>query len=279
MPSLRNYDDLKSDIEKHIENSTQGFLKQLAESKSEDDAEQIGVIKYFHPRYLEGFLKDPRLVVSNTPGFTWGDGIYVTPLQFPKSGMMYGRVGVLGWYNIRSKKVYDATSYQGLSLYQEWIIHNIFLYQMLTTTVHSEIVNRVLRNRFKTDFEIDIIAFRPDEKSFGFENGKKWHFTDIQNDIWLSITDKKATSRQNLYFSNEVDSCRWVAVVANEFVKEGIHHKATFPISVHNQYWNSKGQLLESDSVFDNKELSSIYRGLYAKGINGAKSTIMGILP
>jgi hypothetical protein len=134
---------------------------------------------------------------------------------------------VLGWYDTKDKKVYDATNYQGLSLYQEWITHHALLYRMLTTTIHSEIVNRLLRNRFKLEFDIDVIAFRPDEE--GYHAQRNTTYTDLRNDIWLSITDRPSLGNKSLCFSDEVKDCRWVSVLMNEFENEGLKRRALIP--------------------------------------------------
>lgn len=102
--NIFNYDTLKEKIQNHIDESTKTFLSKFDESRSEDDDKKIGVIKYFPPQYLEGFLKNRKLHISDSLDFTWGKGVYVSPLQYPKSSMMYGRIGVLGWYDTRSQK-------------------------------------------------------------------------------------------------------------------------------------------------------------------------------
>ena len=68
-------------------------------------------------RNLAGFMRRPELVISTTPGFTWGDGVYVVRLQHVYSAMIYGRVGVMGWIGRADlTRVYDAADPAGVSL-------------------------------------------------------------------------------------------------------------------------------------------------------------------
>src|SRR5258707_144357 len=107
---------VETDIEMWIAGSNATWLQQFVE------AGQMWVLKFISPRFLSGFLKSKKMTISATPGFTWGDGVYVAPLRNPYSTMIYGRAGVMGripWtVEIRT---YDATQTRGIELYQEWI--------------------------------------------------------------------------------------------------------------------------------------------------------------
>lgn len=244
---LRKYQRVHQEIQRYIRVSTSEFDKKFIASREKENKFKLGVIKYFHPKFLEGFIAKPHLKVSNTSGFTWGDGVYVTPLEFPKSGMMYGRVGVLGWYDTSGRKIYDAISNRGLELYQEWITHQVVLYRELTITVHAEIANRLLRNRFKNEFEIDLVYFRPDEE--GYHPNLNAFYTDKYKDIWLAITDRLALNKKSLSFTQEILDCRWVSVLMNEFEEEGRKRRAFIPVSELANSWptwfNDTGDLLQ----------------------------------
>lgn len=274
--TLRDYDELRQDIEEWIEESTLNVLIELEKSQSDDDDEKIGVLKYFEPRYLEGFRKNPKLKLSNTAGFTWGDGVYVMPLQYPKSGMIYGRIGVLGWYSMRGKRVYDATQYHGLSLYQEWITHQIMLYRMLTTTVHAQITNRILRNRFKREFGIHVIAFRPDERGYTVDtqNSKRLYLTDTDNEFWLCITDETHKQKKGIYFSDAVKDSRWVCVLVNEFMEAGINRKAALGFDERilvDTFWPKSAARPSNDDLID------IYKHVYYSYWSGMPRFIVGV--
>lgn len=211
--SLRDYGELVKDIEQWIADSADFMQNNLSESiKMKEGRKCLGVVKYFKADYLEGFLTGnnrKKIFISSTAGFTWGDGVYLTPLQFPRSGMMYGRVGVLGWFKVDAKRVYNAIDYRGISLYQEWITHHIVLYRMLTTTIHSETINRKLRNHFKSQFNIQVVVFRPDELAKGY--------VDKNKDIWLVISEQSGLRVSESGFSTQVENCEWVSVIGDEF--------------------------------------------------------------
>jgi len=128
----RRLDELQTEIRGWIDQSTLRFHAQF------NEANQIWVLKYFNPAFLAEFLRRKQLVISNSPGFTWGDGLYVTPLLNPYSTMIYGRIGVLGRLeNTPVLRAYDATDRKGIELYQEWITYSTYLYRLLTTTIHA----------------------------------------------------------------------------------------------------------------------------------------------
>lgn len=105
----------ENDIRSWCATSTSAFQKLYVEK------DRVWVLKYISARFLKSFLSAKWMTVSATPGFTWGDGVYVTPLRHPYSAMMYGRAGVMGWLAwTHAQKAYDATG-RGVDLYLEWI--------------------------------------------------------------------------------------------------------------------------------------------------------------
>jgi len=155
----RTLADVESDIRAWIAQSKATFQGQFA-----DPSGETWVLKFFPPQYFASFMQQRKLVISVTPGFTWGDGVYVVPIDHVYSAMIYGRVGVMGWIDKSElSKVYDAADATGLALYREWIQFKPGLFALLTTTVHAQFANRRLRNAFKKRFEIDLVVFRPDE--------------------------------------------------------------------------------------------------------------------
>ena len=202
---------IEKDVRDWIARSASGFRREFVE----DD--RIWVLKYIPPRFLGSFRRDSRMMVSTSPGFTWGDGVYVVPLRFPYSSMMYGRIGIMGWVSAQSISVYDATGTEGIELYQEWIRSRAFLYRLLTTTIHSERVNRVLRNQFRMIFGIDVVWFAPDQFNPSYVQPRR--------DRWFCISDWVGTTGfalgQAPVPSNIVQECEWVAIVQEEFERSG----------------------------------------------------------
>jgi hypothetical protein len=87
----------------------------------------------------------------------------VTPIENPRTTMMYGHVGVVGTFPIATARFFDADDSTGIDLYQQWIVYQPTLFRELTTTIHANSANRQLRNDFRTRFQIDCVLFRPDE--------------------------------------------------------------------------------------------------------------------
>jgi hypothetical protein len=80
------------------------------------------VIKYIPAKFAMGYqtAKTTQLRISDTAGFTWGDGTYVSPLAFPISTAVFGRVGVVAKFDPAGWRVFDATTDQHQSYYLQW---------------------------------------------------------------------------------------------------------------------------------------------------------------
>jgi hypothetical protein len=198
---------IEQDIEQWISSSAAGF-KPFVEN------DRIWVLKFIDVRFLGGFLAKRSLAISATPGFTWGDGIYASPLANAHSMMMYGRAGVMGYLDAADvPRVYDAADPRGVALYQEWIQYSPYWYRLLTTTVHADLANRFLRNSFRKAFDIGLVFFPPDQMNSVY--------VDRKRDRWFLISDWLATGPQapgqKPTFSSRVRDCRWVAVVGEQF--------------------------------------------------------------
>ena len=180
----------------------------------------VWVVKYLKPQWLEKFMSLGALGISRTPGFTWGDGVYVTPLEHAYSSAMYGRAGIVGV--IRSTdlaRVYDAVDPRGLDLYQQWIRMDVTLYRQLTTTIHADVANRELRNTFRKKFRIDLVCFQPDETPAGYS---------LPGDTWFCVTDWTPPAKgESFAYSTRIRDCRFVAIVGEEFSHQ--QHRADWP--------------------------------------------------
>lgn len=141
-----------------------------------EDGELL-VIKYIPATRLGSVLGTGRLFAANGPGYTWGDAVYVSPIDTPFSTMMYGDVGIVGRYTPNT--VFDGSDPYGMSLYQTWIQTQFSWYDLLTTTIHSDVANRFLRNRFRTTFGIDCVFFKPDQFAANYVR---------RSDYWLAVS-------------------------------------------------------------------------------------------
>jgi len=171
------------------------------------------VVKYFGAKYLSAFQADKRLVISATPGFTWGDGVYVAPASCPLSTMMYGRVGAMGWVAREDiGNVYDASDIRGQDLYQDWVTRRSWLFGLLTTTIHADWANRRLRNLFRQTFNIGLVHFHPDQFNDRYvrRGHDRWYVLSDWPDVGTAVGAEPG--RTNL-----VQDCRWVAIVWDEF--------------------------------------------------------------
>ena len=208
---VRRLDDIERDIEAWILRSQSTFTSNY---RSTDG--RVWVLKFFAPKYLEGFMGQRQMVISTTPGFTWGDGVYVVPLRHVYSAMLYGRIGVMGWIDpVELKRVYDAGGLAGLDYYQEWIQFKPSLFRLLTTTIHAQHANRQLRNAFRQRFKIDLMFFRPDEFNRAY--------VQPALDRWFTLSEfpsRGIHAGGSVGYSTKVQDCELVALGTEEFEVE-----------------------------------------------------------
>ena len=185
----------------------------------------LEVIKYMPARFLEDAIANQRLYASERAGFTWGDAIYVAPVDFPKTTMMYGEVGVVGHYPVNeTTNFFDASNARGVSLYQQWIATQGKPYDELTTTIHADLANRELRNDFRNRFKIDCIYFRPDETCA--------NYVDVAIDWWLALTHWDSSRLVGSGYSTAVKGLKWCIVRPDSFQPEGRGYKPALFTSV-----------------------------------------------
>lgn len=182
------------------------------------DSDKLFVIKYLPARFLSGVLSTQRLFASATPGHTWGDAVYVAPIECPLTTMMYGAAGVVGWLSASGMRFFDATNPKSLALYQEWISYFSDLFRQLTTTVHANQANRELRNKFRSRFGIGCVLFRPDEPCPSY--------VDSDQDSWLALTHWNTAGLVGYGPSQAVRDLRWCAIGTDSFEPDGLGFRA-----------------------------------------------------
>ena len=145
------------------------------------------VIKFVSSQWAKNYLTPQKLKISARPALTWGTATYVTPLAFPLSSALYGRIGLVCKYDPTSWRIFDSTSTAAQTAYILWARAQP-AYQDLLLTVHSTHANHLMRDKFRKDFRIDCVLFRPDQEA---EN-----HTDASSHTWMAVTDW--TSAKNI---------------------------------------------------------------------------------
>jgi hypothetical protein len=176
-----------------------------------DEAGGPYAIKFVKSRWAVDYLKPSRLKVSDTPALTWGTATYVTPLAFPLSSALYGRIGLVTDFDPRGWRVFDATKPAARMAYIRWVQAQP-TFTDLVTTVHSTQANHFLRNKFREDFRIDCVLFNPDQEA-------ELH-TDRGRHIWMAVTDWTAGRRIDSHMSARLRNARFTVLLDEDFVLE-----------------------------------------------------------
>jgi hypothetical protein len=174
------------------------------------DAYQIPphAIKFVASGWAATYAKRQPLKVSNTPALTWGTGTYVTPIPFPLSSVLYGRVGLVTDFDPGTWKIFDATVPAARSAYLRWAQAQAN-FEELVFTVHSTSANHILRNKFRRDFEIDCVLFQPDQEA-------EIH-TDRDRHVWMLVTDWTPKGEIEQGFSQRLGNARFTVLIDEEF--------------------------------------------------------------
>jgi len=137
-------------------------------------------IKFVASKWAVHYSTPRPLKISANPALTWGTATYVTPMAFPLSSALYGRVGLVTEFDPTGWNVFDATDPATRMLYVSWVqVQPAF--SDLVLTVHSTHANHYLRNKFREDFKIDCVLFHPDQEA-------ELH-TDRGQHVWMAVTD------------------------------------------------------------------------------------------
>ncbi|MFF7702749.1 hypothetical protein [Streptomyces lydicus] len=204
---------LRDEIRGHVVSYPLSRLAQLAKESMDEDGVPLA-IKYTSAMYARRYRDGTgRLHISGAPGFTWGDATYVTPLAFPISSAIFGRVGVVARFDPNDWLVYDATERILQELYMTWVGFQPHRNQLMLTC-HSQLANQFMRNFFRTAFQIDCVLFRPDQRN-------RWY--SGRNDVWMAVSDwddnrELVKGGDSPSFTHER-----IAVIVEEEFKE-VHH-------------------------------------------------------
>lgn len=180
---MTTIEDVAIEVRQHIVDYDSSSLKDLI-----DRAGPVPLAIKYVPAARGGQYQTPApLWISSTPALTWGTATYVTPLAFPLSSALYGRVGLVASFDPSSWRVFDATSYAARDAYTGWARTQPD-FRSLLLTVHSTYANHSMRDRFKRQFGIDCVTFRPDQRA-------ELH-TNRRSDVWMAVTDWVAPNRR-----------------------------------------------------------------------------------
>ncbi|MGO8893796.1 MAG: hypothetical protein ACLP8X_09130 [Streptosporangiaceae bacterium] len=178
------------------------------------------VIKYIPAKFSTSYHQPgQKLKISETPGFTWGRATYVTPLAFPLSTAIFGRVGVIAGFNPDNwRRTFDATIVANQKLYMSWLQAQP-LYRRFVLTAQSAYISQMLRDKFRLRYGIDCVLFRPDQSNP--------RYTKTVSDVWMAVTDWRQPPAHGIAtgFSDRFMDARLTVVVEEEFEDRmgGIH--------------------------------------------------------
>lgn len=168
-------------------------------------------IKFVQSRWAAKYLTQNPLKISETPALTWGTATYVTPIVFPLSSALYGRVGLVTSFDPSGWRVFDATRPQSRLAYTRWVQAQP-AFRDLLLTVHSTHANHILRDKFRRDFKIDCVLFYPDQEA-------ELH-TDRWRHAWMAVTDWTSTGEIDSMFSGRLSQARFTVLLDEEFALE-----------------------------------------------------------
>lgn len=200
------------DLRTTIQNSITGYPG----SKLEKLVSQAGgtyAVKYVNSALAYKYETPAPLAVSGHPLLTWGTATYVTPLAFPLSSALYGRIGLVSDYDPTGWQIFDATDPKLRAIYIRWAQQQP-VYSQLLLTVHSTIGNQSLRNKFKEDFKIDCVLFNPDQAA-------DLH-TDMLEHVWMAVTEWE-NDRITTGPSKRFARARFTVLIDEDFILDDLN--------------------------------------------------------
>jgi len=157
--------DVREKIEKAIEDSASAWDEFVEKNRARafpdgppalDEAgpPMVMAVKYVPSSRAKGYLfpAQKRLWIGNKD-FTWGKAVYVTGVEEPLSTAIYGRVGLVSYFQPVKWRAFDARDQAKADLYLEWL-HLQEDYRAAVLTVHSDHFLHNLRTYFREQFAI-----------------------------------------------------------------------------------------------------------------------------
>lgn len=190
------------DVRRHIRPYDQSRLASLVHSYGPY------AIKFVPSRWAEHYATAAPLKISATPALTWGTATYITPIAYPLSSVLYGRIGLVSEFDPSGWRVFDATSPSAQSAYMNWAQRQP-IFSDLLLTVHSTHVNHFLRDAFRTRYGIDCVLFHPDQEA-------ELH-TQAHGDVWMAVTDWAKPGIIDSGMSSRFGAARFTVLIDEEF--------------------------------------------------------------
>jgi hypothetical protein len=195
-------------LDRLVESEIQDYAHSQLATIFADSATEPYAIKFVSSQWALNYVTPKRMKISQTPALTWGTGTYVTPVAFPLSSVLYGRIGLVTPFDPRGWRVFDATRPSARAAYLRWARAQP-IFPDLVLTVHSTTTNHTLRNEFRRRFRIDCVLFRPDQEA-------ELH-TDRSGHVWMLVTDWTSDREIDGTFSSRLDAARFTVLVDDEF--------------------------------------------------------------
>ncbi len=175
-------------------------------------------MKYMASEWANAYSGPNYGLFMGEKDYTWGRAVYVTGVQEPLSTAIYGRVGLVSYFEPDPAwKVFDARDKSKAALYLDWLRFQKN-YGDAILTVHTNHWLHGMRNHFREEFQIDVVLCNPDERD------SRWRYTHI-SDTWMCVSDwdpkaltrsgKRALARN---FSTVFKDVRITVVPEEEFV-------------------------------------------------------------
>lgn len=165
-------------------------------------------IKFVQSRWAATYELPRQLKISETPALTWGTATYVTPIAFPLSSALYGRIGLVTDFDASGWRVFDATTPSGRREYVRWAKAQP-IYEDLLLTVHSTHANHLLRNQFREQFHVDCVLFHPDQEAESH--------TDRFHHLWMAVTDWTSSGIIQNGMSQRLRNARFTVLIDEDF--------------------------------------------------------------
>jgi hypothetical protein len=195
-------------IQKAVERLIHDYRSSRLRQIFDDQGIAPYAVKFVASRWAAAYATPAPLKVSDTPALTWGTGTYVTPLPFPLSSVLYGRVGLVTDFDPRTWRIFDATDPAAQSAYLRWAQAQAN-FPDLIFTVHSTFTNHALRNKFRQDFRVDCVLFHPDQEAE--------IDTDRNRHVWMLVTDWTAKGEIDPEYSHRLGNARFTVLIDEEF--------------------------------------------------------------
>ena len=198
-------------LAKSIRDLVENEITDFKSSRLADLVSEYGpfALKFVQSKWAKYYSTSRPLKISETPALTWGTATYVTPLAFPLSSALYGRIGLVTDFEPTDWRVFDATKPSSRAAYVRWA-RSQPIFSDLLLTVHSTHANHRLRNQFREDFKIDCVLFNPDQEA-------EIH-TDRAHHVWMAVTDWAPNSALETTFSERLSKARFVVLIDEDFV-------------------------------------------------------------